>query len=90
MFLMTAFSKNIYKKMRTKLLFFLFFLLISFIGLKANTASYQSQSFGKQNSISNNFTNFISYTPKANLSNGLKKLYTLLLITVIIFTLLAG
>ena len=74
--------------MRTKLLLFWFFLFISVIGLKANTATYQTQFVGKQTYISQNFNKLISYTTNNNLNNGLKKLYTLLLITGLVFTLL--
>lgn len=74
--------------MKTKLLLILTFVLFSFVGLETNAATHQSTFSAKKSAITHNFDKLITFTPKTNLTNGLKKLYTLLLVTGIVFSLL--
>lgn len=74
--------------MKQKFFFTLIFLFLSFSAIQAKTNDYNIVLAKKPNPISQKFNNtsFIHFNDLLN--NGLKKLYTLLLITGIVFTLL--
>jgi len=74
--------------MKLKILIFTFFLILVYSNLEAKTSINNINFATNKYSISRNYSNFIGYSAVYIKNNGLKRFYTLLFVTGILFTLL--